>query len=243
MESVEVYRIKGTDAIEAIRQQVLLEGAGERRNGVKTGAADSLVALITKCVAEANDQVVLWTDDGALGQECQNSDENVVVVASRRDLFQWFGTTPPPGTQIRERLESQIQRDLIEAVGPMSIFPLFDQGYMIERQVYRDLSIPDRERVQVDVEVEEVEGIFIKDLDILDPGAIPRVAVGDLVATARVQMIDWFLSPPDGELVQDSDVGGFVRLRVPISAEFSEDWHLEQYDVQDACQLLPHEEL
>ena len=79
---------ESVDALEALRAQVLLLSPTERRNDVKTGAADYLVFCTTERELRGNplDKTVLATDDRKLADFCASNLEGLVVVRNLAEL-------------------------------------------------------------------------------------------------------------------------------------------------------------
>lgn len=109
---VTVWRPQGEEWRAAIEAQVLQTGTGERKGGVKTGAADH---LLLACVREQLDErgsaeaVVLATGDRNLRQACEAAlDDEVLYADNERELLRRLIEFEPAPEELSEAVEEEL---------------------------------------------------------------------------------------------------------------------------------------
>jgi hypothetical protein len=121
---------------QAIRDQVLQVNGAERKNGIKTGAADSIVL---SCIRTQVDErqiaqpVVLATNDKQLGDTCEKSfGDEVLIAGSTVALLEKLNAFQPAEDELTEATEESL-RDLIEDPESRLFESLrwFESGYQI----------------------------------------------------------------------------------------------------------------
>jgi hypothetical protein len=109
---VEVWKAPPQTWRDAVEAQVLQTGTGERKEGVKTGAADHLVLA---CVRETMDErsnaeaVVLATGDKRLRQTCEAEfGDDVLLAGSHHELLKRLVEFEPAADELAEHVEEQL---------------------------------------------------------------------------------------------------------------------------------------
>lgn len=212
---------------QAVQEQVLQVGLGERRDGIKTGAADSIVLA---CVSEQVENrsnaepVVLATNDRALHKACSRLfGEQVLVTSSTGDLLKKLNSFEPAADELYEETDEELSR-IIRSSGSEIARALetFEMGFRVhvdadvtalrdERPItWRDLARLGR-----------IEIVELHDLNIAERE--DRLGLADVRVFADVHMTELELqetTPGESEWVTTFDgviTHGFVDIRLAVT--------------------------
>jgi len=212
----------------AVRDQVLQIGPGERKEGVKTGAADSVVLA---CVQEQVDNrrtaepVLLATNDTRLKANCARLfHEEVVLAGSTVALLERLNAFVPAEQELYEATE-EVLRGLVTdtSSGIGAALSTFDMGFRIHVskrtpvRPHSDVPIRDLARLgRVDI-------VELHDLRFADQSNKARVGLADVRIFADIHMTELQLRPTSAGTSEwvttfDSSIThGFVDLTVAIA--------------------------
>lgn len=173
----EVALANDEDFRHAVRAQVLQTGTGERKEGVKTGAADDLVFRCVKREVEEREllqPIVVATGDKHLGDVCAlEFGADVIVAPNQKALLERLLAFVPATDELVERLEHDLPRVLTnEAVADSLVrfAPGFD---IVSRQT------PRSEWEREDLRLMHVEILELEDLKVESRDDGTRIAAAD----------------------------------------------------------------
>lgn len=218
-----------TDWKDAVEAQVLQTGAGERREGVKTGAADHIVLgcvrdqLDNRNIAEA---VVLATSDRHLKRVCQRLLGDELLFASNdRELLARLIEFRPAAEDLSEAVEEQLSdrirwgSDIQEALTTLSM------GFNL---VGSTAKTPTTERLRAGIRTVDI--VELHDLEVGEFAAGERVGTAqvrifgevdleeltlDRVGTDDVEWISTWSGRIDGAMID-----------IPLTVTFDRDWSI-----------------
>lgn len=227
-DSIRVWAAPNAAYKEALVEQVLQIGSGERKGGVKTGAADSLVLA---CVAEqlerrrGTEAILLATNDKGLRASCANrfADE-VLLTGSTTALLQHLNAFQPAEEELYEATEEALRSvvgDWSSGVG--AALRTFDMGFRIHSskraasEPYGEVPVRDLARIG------RVSIVELHDLRVAERDEMARVGLADVRIFADVHMTRLELretSPGVTEWMTTFDgtvTHGFVDLTLAVT--------------------------
>ena len=207
----------------AVRDQVLQTGVGERKQGVKTGAAD---AIVLACVAEqvedrrGTEAVILATRDKGLRKACKDRfGVEVLLVLGTGDLLSTLIAFAPAEQDLLEATEEWLDRAIRSGLSSDLRAPLdtFAMGYTVRHASARDASFHELARLgRVDI-------VELHDLRVGQDGANDRVGLADVRLFADVHMTVLELvrtetGASEWKTAFDGTVtGGYVDLQLTVT--------------------------
>lgn len=122
----------------AVKAQVLQTGVAERKEGVKTGAADHLVLECVRAQLEDRqiaEPVLLASKDKRLQKACDDEfGAEVMTAESQRELLSRLIDFTPAEDELSELVEEQIRERLCDGSSDIGrAFAEFDMGFQIGR--------------------------------------------------------------------------------------------------------------
>lgn len=192
-----VWRPPATDWRGAVRAQVLQTGTGERKDGVKTGAADHLVLSCVRAQIDerlAAEAVVLATADKHLRRECERAFGDELLCASNdHELLARLIEFQPAADDLSESVERQLT-DLIQFGDSDIATALANFAMGVEIVDGNEPSSTERERVNL-------TSVDIVELHELEVG---EFAAGERVGYAHVRIfgdvyLEWMTLERVGE--------------------------------------------
>lgn len=223
-----VWSPSGTDYEEAVRAQVLQLGASERKEGVKTGAADHLVfRCVHHQVGErlATEAVILATSDKRLLAFCEAEfGADVLVARDDRELLSQLLKFEPAEEDLIEAVEGELHdrvntpgTDLAEALGR------FAMGV----EVVSRLTPPsawEEERFSL----RRAEILELHTLDLAEPRADELRIGSALIRIFGPVLVQVFTFEPIGdedfEKLPSYESVGSASVDLPITITFERDW-------------------
>jgi hypothetical protein len=213
---------------QAIMDQVLQIGSGERKEGVKTGAADSVVLA---CVKEQVDgrrnaePVLLATNDTRLKANCARLlGEEVLLAESTVALLERLNAFEPAEQELYEETEEVLRRlvtDTNSEIG--SALETFDMGFRIQVSEAAP-ERPNRDaRFGVLARLGRVDIVELHDLRVASQADDGRVGLADVRVFAEIHLTELELrstSAGTSEWVTTFDgpiTDGFVDLTVTVA--------------------------
>jgi rRNA-processing protein FCF1 len=212
------------DAVDALGQQVMQTGMGSTRDGVRTGAVDALIVHAVRRALDEYEEVVLASNDRALGAAVKELDDEVVVVTDQYRLWQWHGLTPPPDDQLAESIARFAAGEIEESLAVGGDGKLFDQGEEIDANIYEFVGFTTEDVRQVDLTLEGFSSATFSEVEVVEGDEEPRLVTGKLEVIGQVSVVNWFVGGPDGELLSEwarLSVSIVVRVTVELDAEWS----------------------
>ncbi|CAH0178330.1 hypothetical protein SRABI02_01421 [Plantibacter cousiniae] len=124
---------------DAVRQQVLQLGSGERKKEVKTGAADALVlACVGAQLDEADGAVILLTSDRKLSEDCKATFDEAHVANGSGNLLTQLNKFEPAEEDLSLRTEETLTEYLNENIADLGeAIPFDDFGFEIHSGTQR----------------------------------------------------------------------------------------------------------
>lgn len=224
-------------AVDAIAQQVLQIGTGSRsKDGVKTGAADALIAHTVEGQILFAEQLVVATADRKLAQLVGELDGNVVVVRDQRELWVWHGLTAPPSDQLILTIHQFLQRELTAEAVEGRTFSLFEHGVNLDASIFEDADFHTDDVRKTDVEVESVESVDVRGLEVVEGDDGPRLVVAEVDVQALTLVTNWFIGGPEAQLVDES-ANLMMSISAPITVELDQEWNPTTFDVNDRAEV------
>jgi hypothetical protein len=231
----------------AVMEQVLQIGTGERRDSVKTGAADSLVLA---CVQEQVDErrgteaVLLATNDKRLQKACSTRfGDDVLLAGSTADLLNRINSFEPARGDLQEEVEEVLRRLLPDARSEIgAALDTFEMGFEIQpgrapaassrrHTAHRELARLGR------VEIVELHELLVTKQDGND-----RVGLADVRLFADVHITALELRETEthvSEWVSTFDgvvTGGYIDLQLSVS--FDRHWSVQSVASAGAATIV-----
>jgi hypothetical protein len=239
MPGVRIVTATLADGAEAIRNQVLQVGVGSRRNGVKTGAAESLVlAAVERCAQDlvADEPVVVWTNDTHLGEHVARLDCDTYVVRSEPELWTWIGTSTPLddalGEEIRAALSDEIERWFARSPEDVAAsFPLFAAGVAGHDAIRSRLGLRPNGTDDLDIHVHAVDDIDVTGVQVVDDEEVPRIVVANLTVLVESDVVNSTLDEHGEMRQQAAEVS--LAVHVPVVVEFDGAWSVDCIELGD----------
>lgn len=219
---------------QAVMDQVLQTGPAERKDGVKTGAADS---LLQECLAaqledrRGTEAVILATGDKGLKRACTAEfGEDVLIVSSTRELLQKLYAFVPAQEDLLEEAETALWdrvRDASSDIG--SALRAFDMGYRIQvsdraPSTVHDVPVRDLARLG------RLDLLELHDLQVSASDDGNRIGLADVRIFADVHMTQLELRPSangtsEWRTSYDGTIShGFIDIRVAVT--WNQHWEL-----------------
>lgn len=226
---VRVWRPNSHESLDAVRAQVLQTGTGDRKKGVKTGAADHLVLA---CVSaqlgdrQSAEAVVLASGDKHLRDTCEAAfGEEVLFASSDYELLRRLREFEPATDELLEAAEEALRdriRDGQSDIG--SALETFAMGFDI---VNRRQTVGRNERELA--RLGTVEIVELHDLEVGQLEGEARAGYADLRIFGSVHMtvLELRREGRDSEWIQTFSglvTGGMIDLKVHVA--FDRDWKL-----------------
>lgn len=232
--SVEVWSPPDSIWRQSVLDQVLQVGTGERKQGVKTGAADSIVFA---CVQEQVDHrrntevVVLATNDGRLIESCKRRfGKEVLIAKGTVALLEQLNAFVPAEDELFEETEEALTaavKDGSSVIG--AVLESFDTGFRIHNidSVDRKPDTPFRDLARLG----RIDIVELHDLRVASKDGAERVGLADVRIFASIHMTELqlqltstgsteWVTTYDGELTH-----GFVDLTVAVA--WDKDWKVQ----------------
>lgn len=246
---VTVWRPSKDDLRDALKDQVLQLGNGERKQGVKTGAADSTVlACVRDQIGDRRnaEAVVLATNDDLLRQACAERFPNeVLLVAGTADLLKKLRTFEPARDELNEAVEESIKSQVTDGDSPIATaLATLEMGFRFSVDPVKSIedtdhaSVPTKELVSLG----RIDIVELHDLLVTDPHGVDRVGLADLRIFADLKITQLELRKVPGDdatwaVAFDGDVpGGYIDLQVEVRF----DAHWEVVSVSPSGEALIH---
>lgn len=228
--NVEVWRAPIEEWRSAVRAQVLQTGTGERKEGVKTGAADHLVlSCVREKVAErlSGEAVVLATGDKRLRQSCAAEfEEDVLLASSHHELLGRLVDFQPAADELAEHVEEQLAARIQDRTSEIGqAIETFEMGFDVASR-REPLRPGTRELAQLG----RVEIIELHDLEVGEFSGGTRVGYATVRLFGDVHMTVLELGREDGgglgwvPTFSGVLAGGMIDLTLNLT--FDRDWHL-----------------
>ncbi len=223
--------------LDAVRQQVLQIGHGTKRDQIKTGAADALVAATVDIVAEEQQPVVLVTGDQHL-RSLVDDPPRVRVVADAHDLWSLLAVVAPAEPVVVKRFEQfvleSVRQEIAEGAYPLpSGIPRYDQ------HVAEALDVSNEAEVY-DVTILGIDKVTADDTEVVEDDE-ERFLTAELTLSGTVGAFSWRLGGPDDELIHDYGEGD-VQIRVTGTADLDDTFHPLSYELDGPVRLEVPEE-
>lgn len=225
---------------EALVDQVLLVGVGERKEGVKTGAAD---AVVLACVSEQVEErrgaepVLLATNDRRLRRACIDQfDDDVLFVSGTRDLLRKLIEFRPAEQELFEAVDESL-RELISYGRESELndaLQTFTMGYQVTTSALRPAVFHELARLQrvTDVELHELR---------IGEDQKERIGLADVRLWADLHMTLLELTPGEvGSSEWTTSFDGIVkngRIDLQVTLTFDQHWDLESAVPSGAAQI------
>ncbi|PYF98973.1 hypothetical protein SAMN05216184_110112 [Georgenia satyanarayanai] len=225
-ESVEVWSPPNSFWRQSVMDQVLQVGAGERKQGVKTGAADSVVlACVEHMVASRRnaEAVVLATNDSRLRFNCgQRFGDEVLTAKGTADLLEQLNAFVPAEQELFEGTEDALRAAVEdESTGIGAALATFDMGFQIHttESASGEGRAPVRDLARLGpIEIVELHGLRVTGAE-----AAERVGLADVRVFADIHMTRLELRGPSAGSAEwvttfdDFVPHGFVDLTVAVA--------------------------
>lgn len=251
---VNIWRAPDATYKQALQHQILQTGPTERKQGIKTGGADAIVAA---CVDDAlehrrgTEAVLLATNDHGLRVHCTDRfGDDLLLVSSRKELLQKLNAFTPPESDLLESLEDSLSRRIKDSRSDIgSAVQTFDMGYRIQasrNQTAALNDVPVRDLAQLG----RVDIVEVDDLQIADPPLTQavsdrrnsRVGIADVRIFSDVHMTQLELRPaPSGGSHWVTAYDGIVpnvMIELPITLTWDEHWELRAVEASGEAVLI-----
>ncbi len=241
MEGVQVRSPFGPDAVAAIKDQVLQQGLGTVKSGIKTGAADSLVLAVA--VNEADDPfsdspVLLCTNDELLARAAAESDPSPTVIRDLTSLWRWHGTTQPADHDLANAVGRALLGDHDPASGtalqrlPISLLT----GRWDHQRLRAAADLPPRnDHYDLHVAVDHLRHAVVSNLEVVDGEELPHLVLARATIAGDVVLDDWYFDA-DGRLAHEQGTA-VAQISAQVIAEFNESWSIGDVDVLDVARV------
>jgi rRNA-processing protein FCF1 len=201
IENVQIDASEPDEALSALRQQVLQIGAGSKKEGVKTGAADALLVQLVERLLGSFDCVAVGTNDKLLAATAQDIAGSVTVVRTQKDLWDWDGLHPT-SAETERKIAVFVQQKLLE-FDFGTPYTLFQSGFILDRSVFQHLDVtPDCISGDVSIFVLNVDDIRIES----DQQSSESLAVLEVVVNASCLIMYSWRKQLEDEMSHDSGV-------------------------------------
>lgn len=211
----------------AVRAQVLQTGTGERKDGVKTGAADDLVLRCVQREVEEREllqPIVVATGDKHLAEVCvREFGADVIVAPNQKVLLERLLAFVPATQELVERLEQDLSPYLTNEAVAASLVR-FAQGFDI---VASEKARSPWERQ--DLRLRQVEILELEDLKVESRDDGTRIAAADarIFGSFELDVSEYeIVGDDDGEVervpVWHGTMNGMVD--VPLTIELDAEW-------------------
>jgi hypothetical protein len=238
----EVRRPSPAELLDAVRAQVQQVGAGERKNGTKTGAADDLIRATVKAEFDHWDglePIVLASADKNLGKVCAaDRGEDLLVATDERELLERVIHFTPAESD----LTLQVERDLpgalrYRAAGDSLV--TFSQGFTIVSRT-RPPSPLEQETIQLrNIEIVEVEDLKVEPLQ--SDGTRLATAEARIFGTVDLEVTSLRPLTESGDSVIERlsvnthTMNGMIDL--PITLTLDADWGIVSVDAAGSATI------
>jgi len=224
--SVEVWSPPDSVWRRSVFEQVLLIGTGERKDGVKTGAADSVVlACVEDAVQDRRnaEAVVLATNDKRLKAHCARQfGDDVLIAEGTAALLGLLNAFMPAEAELFEETEEALRKAVEDGSSELgAALETFDMGFRIHTSGSGSDG-PGR-AVRNLARLGRVDIVELHDLQVTGKDSAERVGLAEVRVFATVHMTQLeFQSASTGpsEWVTTYDgpvTHGFVDLRVAVA--------------------------
>jgi hypothetical protein len=223
------------DHQQAVRAQVLQKGAGERKKGVKTGAADHLIFLCIRAQTKSRHwpgSVVAATADSALRRLCEEEfGTDVPCVGDDRQLLARLINFTPA----EDGLIQNVKRELVHLINsPTDIgiaFRQFPLGYVTSEEGEEEPTVWEEVRLCL----EQANSVEVLDLDVgktLEQEAYVGSGSVRVFGTVRSRLYTFEQSSEyDFERVLTDQWIAEATIDVPITLIFEQEWMIASVEV------------
>lgn len=234
--SVDVWSPSSGDWRQALKNQVLQVGNGERKNGVKTGAADSIVLTCVQTQVDSREEaqpVFLATNDKGLREACRREfGDEVLLVGTTFDLLKKLNSFRPAEEELilpTQEAISDLVRDLESDIG--SALHSFEMGFRFHDGPRSRKPIESDVPTRVVARVDEVDLLELNDLRIPTDTSERRVGLADVRVFGVIRIVEsHLLQNADGSsswvVMYDSPIThSFVDFTVAVT--WNQNWKVE----------------
>lgn len=227
---ISVWNPSASDWRSAVEAQVLQTGTGERKGGVKTGAADHIVVACLRAQVDERldaEAIVLATGDKNLKRVCKAAfgDEEVLYASSDQELLQRLVEFEPAVDELSFAVEEELRQRINRPGSDIdAALETFSMGFEIVSR--REPKGPDKRELARLGRVEIVE-LHALEVGQFQDGA--RVGQADIRIFADVHMTVLELRREGGEIEWSQTYSGLVTggmIDLPITVTFDRDWNL-----------------
>lgn len=224
----------------AVRAQILQTGSGERKQGVKTGAADHLVMA---CVQEQLDErleaeaIVLASRDKKLQRVCQTAfGEDVLYASSDQELLTRLVEFRPVADELIHSVEEEIRyrvNDPMSDIG--AALETFSSGFSI---IGRHEPLDDNQRELA--RLGAVDIVELHDLEVGQHQEDARLGHADLRIFANVHMTVLEMQHEAGDIEWLQTFSGLVKggmIDLEVNVTFDRDWNVISVAPATAAQI------
>jgi rRNA-processing protein FCF1 len=216
IENVQIEASEPQEALGALRQQVLQIGAGSKKEGVKTGAADALLVQLAERLLDTFDRLAVATSDKLLAATAQDIAGPVTVVQTQKDLWDWDGLHPT-SAEIARKVEVFVRQRLME-FDYGTPYTLLQSGYVLDRSVFQHLDVtPDCISGDVSISVSTVDEIEITS----DQQSSDTLAILEVAVNASCLIVYSWKKQLEDELSHDSGVFP-LRIRSAVTVDLDD---------------------
>ena len=226
---------------DALREQVLQDGMGEVRGGVKTGAADAIVcACVGSQLEDGRQPVILVSSDRRLRKRVRDIEEAVLVASGIEEVLQAVLTFVPPTEELALAIEENLPLRLNEAIAESANGGLSFATYGVRLEV--GVSGDDSEVEPIlDLYLSQVELLEVHDLRVARRG-VENYGLASIRIFGDVQLVieqPW--TRPDGAVEMSSALVGPLRTAftdVPVAISWDGDWNVTSWSVTGAAVVV-----
>lgn len=211
-----------------MQEQVLQTGSGERKEGVKTGASDSIVmACVSEQVGNRRnvEPVVLATNDKAMRNACAGRfGDGVLVASGTGELLTKLDSFQPAAEELFEETDEALGRLIRHGSEISRELEKFEMGFEVHLSAEATTQRDDRPTTWRDLaRLGAIEVVELHALKIADSEFSQRVGLADVRVFADVHITELELQntvPGKSEWVTSFDgatTHGFVDIRLVVA--------------------------
>ena len=234
----EVWRPSQDDLDAAVRAQVLQTGAGERKEGIKTGAADQLVLRAVRAQhsdAGGTEVVILGTRDGHLIKACgAEFGDEVVIAKDINMILRRLVEFVPAEENLIEPAERDLRDLLFESSEAAYSVVHFSAGFDIKNNEEPRAPGESERATLVRAEIVEIHDLEIGDLrgdgTHLGTALIRIFGSVRMIVRGLEQIAENDFEPI---VVWEGELPGMVDVEVTLT--FDQDWSVTAADASDVA--------